>query len=721
MGIDRGYRQRADRRTACRSVLRGDGRQPQRPLAPDGSYTVFGIPGNLGAIRARATCSDGSIGQSRVGFTNPFQPDIIELGPITWGQLDPIPIAATLSAPDRFLTTGETSQLTMTAVAADGSQANVTARSAGTVYALSNTLLASVTEDGLIRVYPVFAAGSSARLVVTATTEGAVSSTYMYILGPRGSLTGRVLRADGTTPVIGAQVSIVRLQTMDQAGTAVTDTLGRFRLDDVSAGSFLISGIDPATGDRAMATARLETEGQVVDADLRLHGQGIVRVTVVGATDAPVPNAEVTLTTLGGFREVRTLATNAAGEASFAGIGAGLFTVSTRQQNTQLVGTAVGTLAVGETLPMTLRLQSIGTIRGVAYDVDGQTLKAGVQIRLLSRERGILTQSVTTESGAFEFDTLPIQDGPFTLDAFIDGRLRARVPGIVIGNANDVVTRDVVLSPVGVVRGRVRNPLGEGYAGARVTMQSLVGLRLSFDALTTSDGVFVLPAVPVGEFELTAVTADLRTGRAQGRVATDAQVVERDVTIADDTLVGTVFQRDGVTPVGAGVAVYLASQSHGTQYTYVGSTINGLQRTETDAQGRFGFPVTRADRYYVQAEQNLDRGRTEAIVVNLNPSQPLESRIVFLAKGTVSGTVRNPGGVPQANIPVSVATRGLSTIPGPPPRTRRAATPSVACSPARSRRPRVTTSRVWRASMPAVWTPKARRCRSISPWPPLAV
>jgi hypothetical protein len=34
------------------------------PLAPDGSYTVFGIPGNLGAIRARATCSDGSVGNS---------------------------------------------------------------------------------------------------------------------------------------------------------------------------------------------------------------------------------------------------------------------------------------------------------------------------------------------------------------------------------------------------------------------------------------------------------------------------------------------------------------------------------------------------------------------------------------------------------------------------------------------------------------------------------
>ena len=63
------------------------------PLAADGSYVVFGIPGSLGAIRARAVCSDGSLGQSAAGFTDPLQDAQVELGPIQFGQFTPSPLA----------------------------------------------------------------------------------------------------------------------------------------------------------------------------------------------------------------------------------------------------------------------------------------------------------------------------------------------------------------------------------------------------------------------------------------------------------------------------------------------------------------------------------------------------------------------------------------------------------------------------------------------------
>ena len=147
------------------------------PLAPDGSYTVFGIPGNLGAIRARVTCSDGSVGQSATGFTNPFQPATIELGPITFGAITPVPVAINLSAPQRRLSTGQTGQLTVNAVGANGQQTNVTPRSQGTVYAISNDLMATVSENGLVTIFPAFAPASSSRVVASATNEGSVSGT----------------------------------------------------------------------------------------------------------------------------------------------------------------------------------------------------------------------------------------------------------------------------------------------------------------------------------------------------------------------------------------------------------------------------------------------------------------------------------------------------------------------------------------------------------------
>ncbi|MEO8671997.1 MAG: carboxypeptidase regulatory-like domain-containing protein [Tahibacter sp.] len=637
------------------------------PLAPDGTYTVFGIPGNLGAIRARATCSDGSVGQSAVGFTDPFQAATVDLGPIQFGHIDPVPIAANLSAPSRFLNTGETSQLHLLAVGADGSSHDATSRSAGTVYAISNDLMATVSEDGLVHIYPQFASGSSARVVVSATAEGSVSSTFMYILGPRGSLTGKVVRADGTSTVAGAQVSVLRLQPMEQAGTAVTGLSGTFSMQDVNAGSFLISAIDPATGDRASGSARIENEGQSVDVTLRLTGQGRVDVSVIDATNAPVTSASVTYTALGANRDTRSIDTNAQGVASFIAVPAGEFTVSTRDPATRLVGTAVASVAVDQTLALTLRLQPIGQIEGVVHDVDGQTLREGVQVRILSRERGILSQSVTAADGAFAFDTLPISDGPFTLDAFVDGRLRARVPGIVISHPNDTVTRNVQFGAVGTVQGVVKDLSGTIYANSRVTMQSLVGLRLNFDALADANGHFVLPAVPVGAFELSAITPQGRSGRAQGSVDADGAVINLDVVLADNTLIGTVFQRDGATPVGAGVTVYLAPRSLGSYYSYASIYAPppggiGVLRTQTDAQGRFGFNVPSANSYFIQAEQDLERGRSEVVVVNLNPSQPLEARVVFLAKGSVSGSVRDSAGHVQVDIAVTVHTQGAFSV-----------------------------------------------------------
>lgn len=634
------------------------------PLAADGGYAIFGIPGNLGAIRARATCSDGSVGQSEIAFTNPLEAATVQLGRIVFGRLDPVPIAATLSAAQRYLGTGDTSQLSLLAVAADGSSHDATPRSAGTVYAMSNALMATVSENGLVRIYPQFAPGSSARVVASATTEGSVSSTFQYVLGPRGTLIGRVVRADGSSIVAGAQVSVLRLQPMEQAGIAVTDIQGRFQLQDVSAGPFLVSAIDPATGDRASGSARIETEGQTADVTLTLNGQGSVDVTVVDAGDTGVANATVTFTALGGQREVRTLETNAQGLARFAAVPSGQFTVSTRDPATRLVGIATASVAVGQTLPITLKQQPIGQVDGAVYDVDGSTRREGVQVRILSRERGILTQTVTAADAAFRFDTLPISDGPFTLDAFVDGRLRARVPGIVISQPNETVTRDIVLGAVGTVTGTVRDTSGSRFANARVTLQSLVGLRLSFDVHADESGRFVLPAVPVGEFELTALTTNGRSGRAQGRVVADGETVALDVVIADNALVGTVFQRDGATPAGAGVAVYLAPRSLGVHYSYeplYGVGNNGIQRTTTDAQGRFAFAIASANAYYIQAEQGLDRGRSETVIVNLDPGQPLEARITFLAKGNLSGIVRDATGSVQPNVPVQVRTQGAFT------------------------------------------------------------
>lgn len=631
------------------------------PLAADGSYVVYGIPGDLGAVRARVTCSDGSVGQSGIGFTSPFEETVIDLGPIEFGRLDLVPVAVELWSAISHLTTGETAQLQVTGIGPDGSTFDATPRSEGTTYGVSNPLMATVSDNGLVTIFPQFAEASSSRVVTYATAEGSVSSTFMFTLGPRGSLQGQVRRADGISPAVGARVSVSRLQPREHIATVVADAEGQFLLEDVHAGRFHVSVIDPQTGDRGQAFGVLSHADEVVDLDVTLSGQGVIEVNVINALDESVEGAFLTLTSLGNHRSVASATSDENGGAIFAGVTAGTYTLSARDPASGLIAATAGTIEVGETLQQTLALQPVADIAGRVLGADGETMIPGVQVRLLSRERGVLSQFVTGDDGRFTFDTLPLSDGPYILDAFIDGRLRARVPGVVLSQANQTRVQDVQLMEVGVVSGRVTDASGTPMTGATVTMQSLEGLRLSYDARVGEGGRYTLPAVPIGDFELTALTADGQIGRELGRIDSDGQRLRTDITVGGNTLVGTVYERDGSTPVGANVAVYLVPQRLRERYSYDG--VNGVTRTFTDESGAYAFDVAQPGGYIVQAESGLERGRTSAVLASLDPSQPLVVDLAYLPKGTVHGVVRDDDGNALAGARILLQTNGVFQAP----------------------------------------------------------
>lgn len=635
-------------------------------IESDASFSIFNIPANAGAYRGRVTCSDGSVGQTAVKFSSVVGGATVELGGIVWGKIDPVPTALGLTAPDKRLTTGGTSQLNATAIGINPDNSattyNVTPRSAGTTYTISNDLLGAVGEDGLVRIHGGFAPGSSSRLVLNASTEGGSTGSYVFFVGPRGSLSGRVLAADGVTPIANAQVTVLRTQPREQVGTVTTNVSGQFTIPDVNAGPFQLTAIDPSNGDRAIANAKLETEGETGSVNLRMNGQGTVDVTVVSVsgtasneTLTPVPNAQVTLTALGAFLDTRTAATDASGVIRFGRVTSGEFTVSTRDRASGLVGAALGVVAPGTTRPITLRLQPVGTIKGIVYDVNGTTPRADIQVRVISRERGIVTQGITDENGAFSFAPLPLYDGPYTLDAFADGRLRARVPGLVLNQANQVLPQNITLTGVGTINGTVLNENRQPLSGALVNLQMTEGQRFAFEARTDAQGKFVLPAVLLGSYVLTA-GKDTRTARLNGRLSADGEIQTVEMQLGGATVTGIVYERDTTTSVGSGTRVYLVPSGNEAL------TINGLQSgvvsTTTDAQSRYVMSIPNVGRYTIQAERGTDRGRTELAVTTLTPSQPYQANVVFLAKGTVGGVVRDPSGNLQANVAVTVVSNG---------------------------------------------------------------
>jgi hypothetical protein len=326
-------------------------------IAADYSYLVFNVPVNQGPLKARATCSDGTVGQSQ--YALPVPTGATFMGPIVWGVSDPIPLAISLSAPTNRLTTGgQTVQLTATAINPDGTAHDITTQVKGTFYTSSNPPLASVSADGLVTVTSLFSSASSARIVITATNEGLATNTVLT-LGPQGRLRGSVLRADGITPVAGAQVTVQRNQPLQQVGTFTTDSTGNYDIADVAGGRFTLSVIDPVTGDRGRGFGAITADGETAQADVRLNGQGSVNIQVVNGAGSPVPNVPVTASSLTMFQDARTILADANGMAVFTGFPAGDLAVSTRQASTNLLGTAVGSLGVNGILSITLKLQRV--------------------------------------------------------------------------------------------------------------------------------------------------------------------------------------------------------------------------------------------------------------------------------------------------------------------------------------------------------------------------
>jgi hypothetical protein len=187
------------------------------PLQSDYSFTIYNIPGTgtflgpgtptpVAPFRVHAVCSDGPVGETQLAYPE-FGSTVVYTGELVWRPATPIPLALNVTALQNKLNGGQSTQLSARGVLVNAQTVDLTGRNKGTLFTSSNPLIANVDQSGLATVTASFASSSSARVVMTAQHEGVAGSTLLQ-LGPRGRLTGKVLRADGSAPVVGAQVSV---------------------------------------------------------------------------------------------------------------------------------------------------------------------------------------------------------------------------------------------------------------------------------------------------------------------------------------------------------------------------------------------------------------------------------------------------------------------------------------------------------------------------------
>ncbi len=137
----------------------------------------------------------------------------------------------------------------------------------------SETVIATASGDFSFANVPVgdvglaaFSQAQGAQATVAMPSAGAVV-TRNLVLSASGTVAGRIVRADGTTPAAGAEVVVSFSSASNAAGSilAVAGPDGRFSASPVTVGAFAVAVVVPAVNGLGEATGVLAANGDTAD------------------------------------------------------------------------------------------------------------------------------------------------------------------------------------------------------------------------------------------------------------------------------------------------------------------------------------------------------------------------------------------------------------------------------------------------------------------------
>lgn len=250
----------------------------------------------------------------------------------------------------------------------------------------------------------------------------AVDGTHIYLTASRGiiehgsfgdtrlyigqyaqgsvSVSGRVLRADGSTPAAGINVS---------AGatlSGVTGPDGSYAFAGLPPGMITIDAADAGTGDRGRASLQAD-DGDTVTLNVTMIGVGRVQVSVREGLGAPIAGAPVTISgqrPTGAFNLTATTAGD--GTATVDRVLAGAFTAAVSVFG--MTQNLPGTVAPGGTANVAFVFVTGGTISGTLRAPDGVTPAGGFQVRVLNSAGATVRQLTTPSDGTYQLPAWPL-------------------------------------------------------------------------------------------------------------------------------------------------------------------------------------------------------------------------------------------------------------------------------------------------------------------------
>lgn len=462
--------------------------------------------------------------------------------------------------------------------------------------------------------------------------------------------------------------------------TDITDAQGRFVLEDVSPGDYVLRAEE---GDHRGRTETTLAEEQA-EAEVTLNLGTVVTVEGVVRDEAgqPVPDAKVTLDTHGDVSMTTIVDTGADGRFVFhsATLGHNDFSVFATGYQQLSVSDVVVTR---KPAPLDFTLKRAFVLEGLVTDTEGNPLtEADVTAMKWRGEPG--PRGDGTPGSAEDLDDFAHnaetayasteEEGRFVLNLSEPGlhRLKAQAPGFLETEWKEAQapSRDVrlVLRRGASVEGTVVNTSGAPLSAIQVSLWE-DGQDSASSAEVTSDelGHFSLRGLAPGRYSLRAFRT--RGGPPRARLPVVLQGAEtKTVTLSLEpglSLSGLVVDEAGKPMSGADVHAYVLSEQtsqprflhHGRYALHDGSSVT------TDAQGRFTFDhlspgacklSVRKEGFELMAEPLQDedgaRSRTPQVLVAAGTTNV---RLVLRYQGGIRGRLVREDGTPITRFDVN--------------------------------------------------------------------
>jgi protocatechuate 3,4-dioxygenase beta subunit len=485
------------------------------------------------------------------------------------------------------------------------------------------------------------------------------------VLRPAGQIAGQVVDEAGR-PIESFRVSAQpasresgRVLRMGPDGRSFADSTGRFVLEDVAEGTYVVQASAPDRASASVSDVKVTGDGTTNVGQLRLAAGATVRGSVVDPNAAPIAGATVTVhgpgRSFSPFGSGPQAMTDSAGGFELKGVPAGTLEVAADHPQFAQGRVAVEVDPAQGPAEARIVLTQGGRIEGIARKRDGTGVPGTyVQVSPMRRGGGF---GLGFGAGGREMVTVG-PDGSFLLEHVPAGRAMV----VLMNRAGDRFTsaqskevevregestlvefhsRDILLSGRVTRRGsplaRVRLNL-HGSGNFRMMMavgtgEGSTGGPQRMTAVTREDGSYEMLVDEAGRFQVTAESPDGSASYPSRPIEvpdTDAHVA--DIDYSGVAVTGVVLDRDTEQPI-ANANVWARPQKPTVGF--------GGSAAETKDDGRFSLELDTGE-YTVTARAEGYGG--EEVRVDVGDSPPAELRLALSRGLSLAGKIVDQGG-----------------------------------------------------------------------------